>query len=306
MKLDDALKTSLEELRMQMLGTQVLFGFQLQGLFQDNFRALSASGRIIDAVGIALLVVVLALLLGVACQHRLIEGGESTLRIYRISSRYGTIALLPLACAIGCDVFVAAVVPFGATTSAALALVTSATAIAAWYLLGLYLRIHWFIERGEITMQETCTPLHAKIEQMLTEARVILPGAQALLGFQLIVMMTKAFGEIPAPLRLVHLIALINLAFSITLLIAPAAIHRLSFDGADDSRMHSTGSALVTAALLPLACAIGCDVWIAFARLFPGVTVSLAAAIATVVLLLGLWYLLPLWLKRAYRRSRLG
>ena len=28
-------------------------------------------------------------------------------------------------------------------------------------------------------------PLHARIEQMLTEARVILPGAQALLGFQL-------------------------------------------------------------------------------------------------------------------------
>lgn len=42
-------------------------------------------------------------------------------------------------------------------------------------------------------MQESPTPLHAKIEQSLTEARVILPGAQALLGFQLIVMMTRAF-----------------------------------------------------------------------------------------------------------------
>ena len=40
MKLDSVLKISLDELRMQMLGSQVLFGFQFQGLFQDNFEAL--------------------------------------------------------------------------------------------------------------------------------------------------------------------------------------------------------------------------------------------------------------------------
>jgi hypothetical protein len=36
MKLDDALKVSLDELRMQMLGAQVLLGFEFQGLFQDG------------------------------------------------------------------------------------------------------------------------------------------------------------------------------------------------------------------------------------------------------------------------------
>jgi hypothetical protein len=39
-KLESVLKTSLDELRMQMLGSQVLFGFQLQGLFQDNFETI--------------------------------------------------------------------------------------------------------------------------------------------------------------------------------------------------------------------------------------------------------------------------
>jgi len=37
------------------------------------------------------------------------------------------------------------------------------------------------------------TPLHVRIEQMLTEARVILPGAQAIFGFQLSVVLTQAF-----------------------------------------------------------------------------------------------------------------
>jgi hypothetical protein len=52
-KLESALKVSLDELRMQMLGSQVLFGFQFQGLFQDNFAALPASGRAADALAMA-------------------------------------------------------------------------------------------------------------------------------------------------------------------------------------------------------------------------------------------------------------
>jgi len=42
-------------------------------------------------------------------------------------------------------------------------------------------------------MKDQQVPLAKKIDQMLTEARVILPGAQALLGFQLAVILTQAF-----------------------------------------------------------------------------------------------------------------
>ena len=95
MRLEDALKTSLDELRMQMLGAQVLFGFQIQGLFQNNFRAMQFSGRVLDAVGLALMIAVIGLLIAVPCQHRLVDGGETTLRIYEVSVRYATLALAP-------------------------------------------------------------------------------------------------------------------------------------------------------------------------------------------------------------------
>jgi hypothetical protein len=52
MKLDDALKVSLDELRMQMLGAQVLLGFEFQGLFQDGFAKVSLICRSVDAVGL--------------------------------------------------------------------------------------------------------------------------------------------------------------------------------------------------------------------------------------------------------------
>ena len=51
-------------------------------------------------------------------------------------------------------------------------------------------------------------PLHSRIEQMLTEARVILPGAQALLGFQLAIVLTDTFEKLPILSRLLHAAAL--------------------------------------------------------------------------------------------------
>jgi hypothetical protein len=54
-----------------------------------------------------------------------------------------------------------------------------------------------------------CTnPTHKKIDQLLTEARVILPGAQALLGFQLAVVLTRAFDLLPAWSKALHALAL--------------------------------------------------------------------------------------------------
>jgi hypothetical protein len=41
------------------------------------------------------------------------------------------------------------------------------------------------------------TPLSAKIEYVLTEVRVVLPGVQALLGFQLVIVLTRAFEDLP-------------------------------------------------------------------------------------------------------------
>ena len=42
------------------------------------------------------------------------------------------------------------------------------------------------------------TPAAAKIDYALTEARVVLPGAQALLGFQLAIILTTGFAELPS------------------------------------------------------------------------------------------------------------
>jgi hypothetical protein len=306
MKLDSVLKTSLDELRMQMLGSQVLFGFQFQGLFQDNFESLPLSGRRADGGALALMILVLGLIIAVPCQHRIVEAGDSTLRILRVSSRFANYALGPLAAALACDIYVATVHTVGNTRSVEFAFIAFVLAVGAWYALGAGMRHGFKTYRGRAPMQQTSTPLHAKIEQLLTEARVILPGAQALLGFQLIVMLTKAFDRLPPPVQSIHVMALMSLVMAVALLIAPAAVHRLAFQGSDDPRFVKPGSLIITLALLPLAASICCDTWVALYKLTESDALSTTGALVTAAVLLGLWFILPLSLRAMVRAGRLS
>jgi hypothetical protein len=245
------------------------------------------------------MMVALGLIVAVPSQHRIVEKGDSTPRILRVSSSFANYALAPIAAAMACDFYVATVHMVGNTRSVTLAVAAFALAIGAWYLAGIAIRSVDKNQRGS-SMQQTPTPLHAKIEQLLTEARVILPGAQALLGFQLIVMMTKAFDRLAPAAQTIHLIALMSLVLAVVLLISPAAIHRLAFEGRDDRRFLGIASLVLTVALVPLAASISCDLWVALFKLYGNETLATVGASITVVLLSGLWFLVPL----AIRASR--
>lgn len=301
MKLGDALKTSLNELRMQMLGANVLFGFQFKGLFEDAFDELSVGARAVYAAALLLMVTALALLIAPPCQHRIVEEGEATERVQRTATAFAKLALLPLAGAIGCAVYVAVVRGFGGTLGSAAAALALALALLLWFGLGWGLRHHLGGPERKDTMEKHPTPLPEKIDHMLTEARVVLPGVQALLGFQLIVLLSKSFDQLPSEARWVHLGALLAMALSMTLLIAPAAVHRLTFDGRDEPRMHTIGSVLVTLAMLPLAAGLAADLYVAMTRLFDRSVVAPIVAVVAFALLIGLWYVVPLLLKPSPR-----
>src|SRR6202023_3395269 len=77
-------------------------------------------------------------------------------------------------------------------------------------------------------------PLSVQVDQLLTEARLIIPGAQALLGFQFTVTLTRAFAELTDAVKILHIAALCCIGLAVILLMAPASIHRIAFGGEDD------------------------------------------------------------------------
>ena len=298
------LKTALDETRMLMMGSQILFGFQLQAVFHDNFAALDIGRTALTALGIVLMAVTIGVLIAPSCRHRLLEDGEASPTMLRMTTRCAAIALLLFAASLGCDLVVVLGADFGDTASVAVGLIMLALAAGLWFVLALVLR-RKRNEEVPMDVHREKLGVATKIEQMLTEARVILPGAQALFGFQLIVMLSKPFTELPAEAKLVHIGALLCVALTIILLMAPAAIHRLSFDGEDTPRMLRFGSRLVTVALLPLSLGIAGDIYVAVGRSLGNETLGVATGLAVLILLLSIWYLWPL-LVRVRNATHLG
>jgi hypothetical protein len=304
MNLQLIVHTALDELRMQMLGTQVLFGFQLQGVFQERFASASPIMRTTHAAALCLIVLTIGLLLACPSQHRLVEQGKATERILKAANRFAELALGTYALALGLDVYVIAEPYWGAGYAFTAGFSTIFVAVALWHGLGLLLRQPGDKSRENHVMPKSAEPeLHEKIDQMLTEARVILPGAQALFGFQFVATLSKAFNSLPQAVQAVHFLSLAAIALSIMLLIAPAAVHRVTFAGRDAERMHDIGSWLVTLALVPLAAGISGDMYVALSKVFENGP-PLPAAIVTFVVLITLWYAIPFGLKLSRRRPQ--
>ncbi|WP_395018831.1 DUF6328 family protein [Dongia sp.] len=296
MSMQRKLKTALDETRMLMMGSQILFGFQLQAVFHERFPALDDGRKTLTAIGILLMAVTIGVLIAPSCRHRLLEKGEASPTMLTMTTRSSALALLLFAASLGCDLVVVLSADFGTAIGLAAGAIMVALSLAIWFALAWVLRRRRNKEKPMDLHRETLS-VTTKIEQMLTEARVILPGAQALFGFQLIVMLTPAFAKLPDGPKLAHVGALLCVVLAIILLMAPAAIHRISFDGEDNPRMLHFGSGLVTAALLPLSLGLAGDIMVAVGQSLGNATLGIAAGGGILILLLGIWYAWPLLLR---------
>ena len=101
--------------------------------------------------------------------------------------------LFPFAIALALDLVIAGARVTGPWTGAAAGLIGGLVAIGFWY--G-PLMIKDKEADASMPNPNEKTSTAAKIVYVLTEARVVLPGAQALLGFQLAIVLTTGFAEL--------------------------------------------------------------------------------------------------------------
>jgi Family of unknown function (DUF6328) len=297
-KLDRKVKTGLDETRLLVLGIQVLLGFQFQAFFQTGFATLSSASKMLCAIGLALQTLSLGLLIIPSMEHRIVEEGSSSKRLIRATSFYATAGLVPFSLSLGLAAYVVIEGHFGWFAGATSGLALILTSSFAWFGLEMFHR-----ERPPMPDPGGTTPLATKVEQVLTEARVIIPGAQALFGFQFIAMLTTGFEEMPQTVKVVHAVALGLVAMNVILLMTPAALHRISYGGADSASFLRAASALVTAAPLFLAAGIAAESYVVLNSITSGERAATYAA-ASFLVLVGFWYALPLIVRRTrnYRK----
>ncbi len=300
MSLSKKVKVGLDETRILILGSQILLGFQFQGAFRPTFERLPFHDRVVWVGALALITLTIALLITPSVQHRMVEGGRDTKRLLGVIGRCAGLSLGPFAVVLGADLFLAVEPVLGLAAGIAAGVLACGLGLLFWYgLEALKARTIGERERA-MTRQEPeheHTALETKIEQMLTEARVILPGAQALLGFQLVITFSEAFEKLPFVSKIVHLAALGLLALTVIWLMAPAAFHRIVYAGEDTAELHALGTRFLLAASVTLALGISADLGVVVGKVVNSHPAGVAAALASLAVLAGLWHVYPLVLR---------
>ena len=292
--LDGKLKLALDETRLLLLGGQVLLGFQFQAFFQEGFAGLSISATNLNLVGVSLMILSITLIVSPVMQHRLLEQGNASKRLLRATTIYAAASLAPLAISLALATYVVIGRRYGSAAGTLSGLSLGAACSLLWF--GLEAAIG--LSGGDDEMKESRTPLSTKVEQLLTEARVIIPGGQALFGFQFIAMLTKGFDQLTDVSQFVHTVALCLIAMNVIVLMTPAALHRLSFGGEDSETFLKLGSGLVIVAPMFLSIGIAAELYVVFSKTTGNTTLSALASAGAWLVMISFWYVLPLTLKR--------
>lgn len=134
--------------------------------------------------------------------------------------------------------------------------------------------------------------LAAAANHLLEECRMVLPGIQALFGFQLVAVFSSGFDALKAHGKVLHLIATALVAIAVALIMTPAALHRQSTPRRITADFIALSSRFLLLSMFPLAVGICLDFYL-IAGLMVDARLALPLAVALFVLFMALWYALP-------------
>ena len=136
------------------------------------------------------------------------------------------------------------------------------------------------------------------LDEMLQEERILLQGAQVLTAFLVILPFQPGFAKLNLSERWIYLATFVCALSSLVLFAAPAAQHRLERPLRHRVRFKVSATQTIIAGLVPLSLAL-----ILVAKLVVDEAIgnhegTIVATVVAVVLI-ALWWVLPLWRKRA-------
>lgn len=308
-RLKTRVKDVLMESRVFVLSGSVLFGFQFKAHFKEEWVRLPDPSRWALLFALTAMTLVMVLMIFPTQFHRLTERGEDSARLYRLTSRVLLVAGLPFSAALAADLFVAAGQVLGPTAAWSCGLGTFGVAMLMFFGIEAWRAPRRRGRIGELKRMEPeedrqaeakGTDLETKISHVLTEARVVLPGASALLGFQFVVFLSTPFVELPQQAKLLHLVATGLIALAVLMLVSPAAYHRLVERGEVTEHFHRFASRMIVLSLVPMGLGMAGDFYLVTDKVLGGRAAGWSTGVL-LVLLSGLWFVLPLAVRRRRR-----
>lgn len=136
--------------------------------------------------------------------------------------------------------------------------------------------------------------LSDSVSHMLEECRMVLPGIQALFGFQLIAVFNSTFwAKLNQFEQLLHYMAIGLVALSVALVMTPAAYHRQAEPATVSKRFLIISTKLLFGSMYPLMGGILLDFYLIGSLILQSRLLSLLATLCLWCVFTVLWILLP-------------
>jgi hypothetical protein len=136
------------------------------------------------------------------------------------------------------------------------------------------------------------------VSHLLEECRMVLPGIQALFGFQLVAVFNQRFAQIPSFDQMLHLVATTLVAIAAALIMTPAAYHRMRHETAVSEHFIHICTRFIIASMLLLACGIPSDLFVIAAMIFAKRHFAAVLALGVFAVLVSLWFIFPCCIKK--------
>ena len=137
-------------------------------------------------------------------------------------------------------------------------------------------------------------PLSKAALYLLEECRMVLPGMQALFGFQLIAVFSQPFDTKLTQLeQFLHLSALGLVAIGVALVMTPAAIHRQTGARQVTERFIEISTRLLLWSMIPLCIAICLDFFLIAHVISKSFNLAMLLSLLLLVVFTFLWFFFP-------------
>ncbi len=132
------------------------------------------------------------------------------------------------------------------------------------------------------------------VTALLEECRMLLPGLEALFGFQLIAVFSQGFDtKLSAGEQYMHLAAIACVALAAALVIGPAAYHRQTAPTNASEGFIRLASRLLLLAMIPFMIGVGLDFYLIARVILQDVGLSVLLSVLLVGAFVVIWFVLP-------------
>lgn len=123
---------------------------------------------------------------------------------------------------------------------------------------------------------------------------MVLPGIQALFGFQLVAVFSNRFDQtLTATEQTMHLVAIACIVVAVALVMAPATLHRLCEPRSVSRRFLDIASHMLMWSMAPLAVGTAIDLYLVSRVILHTVFAASIVAAAALLVFLVLWVIVP-------------